>query len=78
MTINKRWLRKTTASLRVLITKEQELLILERFGEEPEPYEWSEQDIFVQIQNFLGCGEFVKKAEPFSLQANLLLDGENF
>ena len=46
--------------MRVYITKEQEGMILERFGTEPEPYEWSEQDISVQIQNYLGCGEFVK------------------
>jgi len=46
------WIRK--------ITGEQRTAILERFGTEPEPYEWSEQDVVVQIQNFLGCGEFVK------------------
>jgi len=44
----------------VNMTEAQKNAILERFGEEPEPYEWSEQDIVVQIRNFLGCGEFVK------------------
>ena len=63
MTINKRWLRKTTESMRVLITKEQERLILERFSEEPWPYAWSEQDIVTQILNFLGYGEFVKSVQ---------------
>lgn len=64
MTINKKWLRKTAESMRVLISKEQERLILERFSEEPFPYEWSEQDIHVQIQNFIGGGEFVRKVVP--------------
>ena len=70
MTINKKWLRKTTESLRVLITKEQERLILERFSEEPFPYEWSEQDIHVQIQNFIGGGEFVRKIIPTAINAD--------
>jgi hypothetical protein len=38
--------------------------ILERFGEEPDSYEWTEQDIAVQIQNFLWCGEFEKEINP--------------
>ena len=60
MILNKRQLKKWGESMRVFISKEQERMILERFGEEPEPYEWTEQDIVVQIQNFLGCGEFVR------------------
>jgi len=50
------WIRK--------ITDDQRAAILERFGTEPEPYEWSEQDIVTQIENFLGCGEFVKSIKP--------------
>jgi hypothetical protein len=60
MTINKQWLKKTCESMWVHITKEQERRILEQFGTEPEPYEWSEQDICIQIRNFLWSGEFVK------------------
>ena len=60
MTLNKRKLKRWGESMWVHFSKEQEREILERFGEEPEPYEWSEQDIFVQIRNYIGCGEFVK------------------
>ena len=60
MTLCKRKLKKLCEGLWISISKEQERVILERFGEEPEPYEWTEQDIVVQIQNFLGCGEFVR------------------
>lgn len=60
MTLNKQKVRKMGESMWIRFTKEQERAILERFGTEPEPYEWSEQDIAVQIRNFLGCGEFVK------------------
>jgi len=76
MTINRRWLKKTSESMRVWITKEQERLILEQFGTEPEPYEWSEQDIVIQIQNFLGCGEFVKAIKDNSGEAQILSDVE--
>jgi hypothetical protein len=34
----------------IWFTKEQERIILERFGKEPLPYEWSEQDIAEQIR----------------------------
>jgi hypothetical protein len=50
-------------STRVLITKGQEQAILQRFGTEPEPYEWSQQDIAVQIRNYLHCGEWEKPME---------------
>ena len=60
MTLNKRKLKKMEESMWIRFTKEQERAILERFGTEPEPYDWSEQDIAVQIRNYLGCGEFVK------------------
>jgi hypothetical protein len=52
-------------SLRIRqIADEQRAAILERFEEEPYPHEWSEQDIVTQVQNFLGCGEFVKPIVP--------------
>ena len=63
MTLNKRKLRRWEESMFILLTEQQEQCILERFGTEPEPYEWSEQDIVVQIRNFLGCGEFVKSIQ---------------
>ena len=60
MTLNKAKLRAMAKFAHIHLSKEQEVAILERFGIEPEPYEWSEQDIAIQIQNYLGCGEFVK------------------
>lgn len=60
MTLTERDLRKWEESAFTALTARQRRIILERFGSEPEPYEWSEQDITVQIQNFIGCGEFVK------------------
>ena len=65
MTLTKRSLRKLQESLWISkITDDQRVTILERFGTEPEPYEWSEQDVVTQIKNFLGCGEFVKSIKP--------------
>jgi len=69
MTLNKRKLKKLGESMWVCFTKEQERIILERFGTEPEPYVWTEQDIDVQILNFLGCGEFEKTIQNNSEQS---------
>jgi len=74
MTLTKRELKRMGESLRVWITKEQEQIILDRFGIEPEPYEWSEQDIAIQIQNFLGCGEFEKTIQDNSNGASFPID----
>jgi len=63
MTLNKKKLRKWEKSAHILLTEEQKVFILNRFGAEPEPYEWTEEDIFVQIRNFLGYGEFVKSIQ---------------
>jgi hypothetical protein len=63
MTLDKLKLKKLGESMQVQFTKEQECIMLEHFGTGPEPYEWTEQDIFMHIQNFLGCGEFVKKMQ---------------
>jgi len=60
MTLTKKDLKKWQESMRIHLTETQEIAILNRFGAEPQPCEWTEQDIAVQIQNFLGCGEFVK------------------
>ncbi|MCL2003649.1 MAG: hypothetical protein FWG72_06565 [Oscillospiraceae bacterium] len=60
MILTKKDLRKWEESSFTLLTETQRNAILERFGTEPEPYEWSEQDIGVQIRNYLNCGEFVK------------------
>jgi hypothetical protein len=53
MTISKKYLRDWGESARIHITPEQKRIILERFGTEPEPYEWSEQDVCAQIRNYL-------------------------
>lgn len=50
MTLNKRVLRKWENSAHILFTKEQERMILDRFGREPDDGNvWSEQDIAVNI-----------------------------
>ena len=64
MTLTKRDLSKSFDSMRISATDLQKSAILQRFGTEPLPYEWSEQDIFTQIENFLGCGEFVRDVHP--------------
>jgi hypothetical protein len=53
MTLNKRSIKKLQESMWVWFTAEQEQIILERFSEEPYPYEWSEQDISEQIDRIL-------------------------
>jgi hypothetical protein len=58
MTLNKRSLKKLSESMRVLFTDEQERIILERFGTEPEPYAWSEQDIAEQVRK-ISDGHYV-------------------
>jgi len=49
MTLTEKDLRKWEESSFTPFTAEQRRIILERFGTEPEPYEWSEQDIAQQI-----------------------------
>jgi hypothetical protein len=78
MTLNKRKLRKMLEGMRVICSKEQERTILERFCEEPWPYEWSDWDICVQVSNFLGCGEFVKSTIRTGDGNNPLFDSEPF
>jgi hypothetical protein len=78
MTLNKRQLRKMLEGMRVNYSKEQERKILERFCEEPWPYEWSDWDICVQVSNFLGCGEFAKSTGCTDENVDFLFDGEPF
>ena len=63
MTLNEKSLNKWVETSFAPINAVQRQAILERFGAEPEPYEWTEQDIWVQIRNYLACGEFVKNAQ---------------
>lgn len=72
MTLTKKDLYKWEETTFTPLTAEQRRMILERFGTEPESYEWSEQDIVVQIKNFLACVEFVKSVQYNSKQATLL------
>jgi hypothetical protein len=60
MTLTEKDLQKWEQSTFTTFTAEQKRVILERFGTEPEPYEWTEHDIAVQIQNYLSYGEFEK------------------
>lgn len=60
MTITKKFLRDWERSARIRFTDEEMAIFLERFGTEPEPYEWSEQDIEVQIENYRYCGHWEK------------------
>lgn len=51
MTLNRRDLRKWENSAHILFTKEQERIILDRFGNEPDDGNvWSEQDIAENIR----------------------------
>jgi len=49
MTLTEKDLQKWEESTFTPFTEEQRRIILERFGTEPEPYEWTEQDIAEQI-----------------------------
>ena len=60
MTITKKFLRDWENSDRIRFTDEQKAIFLERFGTEPEPYEWSLQDIVEQIKNYRYCGHWEK------------------
>ena len=77
MTITEKYLLDWEKSARIRITPEQKQSILARFGDEPTPYEWTEQDIAVQVQNFLGCGEFVKSVMA-SGEASTIPEGMPF
>jgi hypothetical protein len=71
MTLTEKDLREWQESAFTLITAVQRRAILKRFGTEPWPYEWTEQDIAVQIRNFLDCGEFVRKMRGAAARSEL-------
>jgi hypothetical protein len=50
MTLTEKSLRRWEESTFTLLTAQQRQIILNRFGTEPEPYEWTEQDISEQIR----------------------------
>jgi hypothetical protein len=64
--------------MRITITKEQEIVLLKHFSEEPWPYEWSQQDISVQFRNYLHCGHFEKPIEKGCCGPSTIPDGEPF
>lgn len=66
MTLNRKSLREFEESARVSLTDEQRAIILDRFGEEPWPYMWSEQDISEQIDKILNG--FVKEPIIYAKQ----------
>jgi len=54
MTLIKNALQKLKESSCLIISKEQECAILERFGSEPDiEHEWNEQDIYEQIRKIV-------------------------
>lgn len=59
MTIDKKWLDEYCKNTWVFsMTKEQEELILARFGTEPgDGYVWTEEDIYAQIRKILNDRE---------------------
>ena len=77
MTITKKYLRDLEKSANAHLSSEQKRTILDRFGTEPEPYEWSEQDIAVQIRNYLSCGHWEKPIRD-SGGPPMFLIGEEF
>ena len=63
MILTKKDLKQWSENTFTPVNTVQSQAILERFGAEPEPYEWTQQDIYTQIQNYLACGEFVKSMQ---------------
>ena len=50
MILTENSLRQWEESSFIRLTTQQREIILDRFGTEPEPYEWAEQDIAEQIR----------------------------
>ena len=65
MTLTKKSLREWEEGMHVFLSDYQRAEILRRFRTEPEPYEWSEQDISEQIRKFLVHGYFQKPKPAF-------------
>ena len=78
MTITAKCLREWDKYNPESITAEQKRIILDRFGTEPEPYEWSDQDIEIQIRNFLNCGHWEKPMVSHAEQSDLSDEGMPF
>ena len=78
MTITAKYLRELEKSMFISITEEQNRTILERFGSEPEPHEWTEQDIAVQILNYLYCGHWEDPSIIHTEQTVSLFNDEVF
>jgi hypothetical protein len=64
MTLTEKDLRKWEESTFTPFTAKQRQIILDRFGTEPEPYEWSEQDISEQIDRICIENPAPKPKEP--------------
>ena len=77
MILTKKDLHKWSENAFTPVNTVQSQAILERFGVEPEPYEWTQQDIFTQIRNYLDCGEFVKAMQDNG-NTSLLPSGVDF
>ena len=78
MTIDKKILQEWEENMLISLSKSQETAILARFTVEPEPYTWSEQDIYEQIRSFVDKGFFVKPATNFNAEAPSLPPGIEF
>lgn len=77
MTLTMKDLRKWEESAFTRFTAAQRQIILDRFGTEPLPYEWSEQDIYTQIGNYLHCGHWEKPSVDCS-SSEVFPDGVEF
>jgi len=55
MIMTRKKLKDLCDSMRWRISPELESKILLEYGEEPTPYEWSEQDLFEQIRKLVVC-----------------------
>lgn len=64
MTLTEKDLQEWEKSTFTSFTAEQRRIILERFGTEPEFYEWSEQDIAEQIDRICLDHPAPKRKDP--------------
>ena len=53
MILTEKSLQQWEKSMFTPLSAQQRQIILGRFGTEPEPYEWTEQDISEQIRNII-------------------------
>ena len=77
MILARRTLNQWLEGMRIWANEEQKTTILGRFGTEPEPYEWSEQDISIQIRNFFHSGVFVKELLDSEITSQIYVDTFN-